>query len=227
MKRLKKLINPYITKSETDNHMSTILNHKFDDELKTRYADILEKKYNVTRSTPEVKTRKIYPWMGIAAATVAMLVMALTFLNQKNANTLNPSQLAQNYIEQNPVYVANSTRGGTIVNDNKISSAYQLFENGEFQKALGFFESANLNEKEDIYYMAHAQLMTENYTQAYNSFSKISAMISTDDWLAESRLYAIVSLYADEKIEMAERKIADLKKDTWEYDQVQKFLKNK
>lgn len=220
MNRLQKLINPYINKSETDNHMTTILKEKFDNDLKSRYADILENKYNLTRKAPVGKTKKMYPWIGIAAATAAILVMALTFLNQNPSTALNHSQLALNYVEQNPLQTANITRGADV---NKMSTAYQNLEEGKFKEALIIFESEELTAKEDIFYMAYAQFKSERYSDASENFSKVASMTESADYLSEARLHSILSLYADNKVEKAQKETSSLDPTSWEFMQLEKL----
>jgi len=141
--------------------------------LKNKLKDIHRQNIHTT-PVKSAKRRSLMPWLA-AAATVALLVVALTWMN--NTALSNDQLFASNF---EPYELGLTQRGDT---EATLMTIEQLYSNGQYQEAIPLFETL-IEENEDLIYLqlgAGVSKLANN--QAQEALTHFEVIIDRGDLL--------------------------------------------
>ncbi len=217
MKNLRKLTDTNLQTTEIDRHMSDIINQKFDEELKSTYAEILANKYKVHR-TPRRKTN----WVLISLVALVSLLCAY-FAFKGLSTAVSPEkqdfkQMALNYDNEHPFTAQTITRSSVATAEDHRIKAHTHFENQNYTAVLADLNLIEDRNKEDVFLLAYAQFKLSKYSEAGDNFKKVIAMDSDESYHSEARLYRVLCLFASGKTQEAQETMGALAAGSWELE---------
>lgn len=231
MKKLTDFNNADLTPEELNQGMKDLLNDKFNKELREKYSRKLKNEYNIQRqeteqisdetksSTIEREETKKINWL-FPLLLIGVLIVGTYFMTKStqraSSQPANTEQLIQQYFASNHIEYIDNNRSSTS-NDKTRSSAISSFQEKDFINAAGQFEQIKNKTIQDQFFQAYSLLKSKDYKKAAAGFANfISNNRDQENYLAEAKLYQILSILELEQNEIAKMLYNKLESNSWE-----------
>ena len=192
------------------------------EELQQLEATLPEVKLEHIESSPEVNasSRSIYWKM---AATVLILAMSTLVILHFN-NSSNPQDLFNQHFEPYPNEFVSAKRGDDI-SSNPMVSAFQAYDNQDYQAAEAGFNNI-LEKEEDImvmFYLGSAQLAQNDAAKAIATFERFLEI--SNDSVADAKWYLALGYLKADRLNEAKSILEELKQDNLYGKRAEKILR--
>jgi len=224
MKNLQKLIDPNIDRKELDQYMSQIIKDKLDADLKEKYKQKLAKEYRVEKTQNASSKLKIWGLISFLLLLSAYFIFK-TLNKAKALDSSDYNMIALNYDKDHPFEANVLTRNGSADLNEMRADAYSEFEKENYKEASQGLSALLKRSKEDHFLLAYANFKMGNFEEAYEGFSVVLALDEDSSYLAEAKLYKILSLFADGRIDAAHKEMKELDAGSWEAQKLKEIFK--
>lgn len=215
MKKLKEFLDPKLPKEKTEQIMKQLLHEKFDAELKTKYSEILEKEYAVSKEkivkldSTKSSNRK---WVVLIISLLGVIGLAYLIFTSMHSN---PQKDVQKYLAMNSMEYQGTMRDADVASNENRVAAFEAINQRDYAKAKVEFGKISPLSLEDQFYFSYAQLRTKEYQIAKQGFKALVDNATSDQsYLEESRMFYGLCLMATND-ESLENYIEQLKIDSW------------
>jgi len=241
MKNIKKLLSTDLNESQVDDKMSKILEEKFNNELRDKYAQKLKQEHNITRdtaakTTSEESTSTIESddKSSVTKFLLPLLLIAVMlggyFLLKNKSGTSTPPANTQEQVQQffasNEVEFIDNNRSGNQTNESR-AAAINNFQNKEYRRAGENFTQIDRSIKttQDKYYQAYSQLRAGQTMDAAIGFGNVVAATKKgDNYHHEAKLYQILSIIELKDFNKAKNLYNQLEVGSWEQKKLQDII---
>ncbi|MEW7292141.1 tetratricopeptide repeat protein [Aquimarina sp. 2304DJ70-9] len=219
--KLKRLLDPNISKEEEDQIFEEVLKRKHDEDLRTKWQEMLYNDHGITRSSANLKnkkqTSKYIKIFLAAAACIALIVTVQLF----NTTETDPYMLAQQYLDDQEVLHPGASKGLADEDENRIL-AIQAFNTKEYSQSIRYFQNIKIPTKEDKYYYGLALLLNNNYTEAVQLFE----MINDNDgqFRQEINWYQSLAYLLNKQNIKGEALLKQINNSDWNHQQAQDLI---
>ncbi len=218
--KLNKLLDPSISKKEEDLIFEEIMKKKHDQDLKTKWREILSTKYGINKESIILKkknsTSKIIKIFLATAACISLIVAFQFFYNTPPT----PYTIAQHYINNQEILHPGASKGITEENQNRIL-AIHAFNNKNYRQSIKYFQNLNEANDEDVYYYGLALLLNNQYPEAIQKFESNN---NDNRFREEINWYQSLAYILDKQNAKAKIVLEQINKTDWNYTQAQELL---
>jgi len=210
-----------LTPKEEDHLFSSILQQKFDQELKEEWAKKLSKDFGISKTAGDQSDKK---WnirklflisTGIAASILFLTLWQFNFSNQ----TMQSHELALMELDEKLIHPGNTK--GDISNALVKQQAIQSFNNEDFIGAISYFEQLTSPAADDQYYLGMSYLYNKQYDKSITIFEKIPAGSIVDQ---EVKWYLCIAYVLNGNDQLAKDKLSNFEEKEWKATQAKKLL---
>ena len=197
MKHIKQLLNTNSSKEEIDKLMGQIIETKFDNELKSRYARILAEEYDVHRhESPPQKGNGKGGTVLLAIFIIVLLALAGYLAMQYfKANAGNHQQMAAAYHMDQPFSFNIKSRGMADAERTTLE-ALGAYEAKDYSLAASKLSTIADPTLEQSFLLGYSHFAETDFGSALTVFSSISPREGDVSYVAEARFYRVLCLLA-------------------------------
>ncbi|GAA4278633.1 tetratricopeptide repeat protein [Aquimarina mytili] len=221
--KLKRLLDPNISKEEEDQIFEEVLKRKHDEDLRTKWQKMLSNDYGITRNSINLKrkkdTSKYIKVVLAAAACIALIVTLQLFTSVES----DPYVIAQQYLNDQEILHPGASKGITDENHNRIL-AIQAFNTKQYSLSIKYFQSIKAETKEDKYYHGLAFLLNDQYIEAIQLFEMINS--NKGPFRQEINWYQSLAYVLNKENTKAGILLKRIKNSDWNHIKAQELLKN-
>lgn len=210
-----------LTPKEEDNLFTSILQQKFDQELKEEWSIKLSKDFDISKTKKDPGVKKwnfrhlILIGSSIAASILFLLIWQTNFSNQ----TMNAQEFALIELDEKLIHPGNTK--GDISSELSKQEAIQSFNNKDYNAAISHFEELKTLVADDQFYLGMSYLYNKQYDQSISIFEEIPAGSNVDQEVKWFLSIAYV-LHGDD--ELAKDKLNNFGESEWKATKAKKLL---
>ncbi len=227
MKNIEKYRDPEISKEEMDDLTGKLLRAKLNRDKKQKWADILEKEYNVRRDPGNLKVvsrRSGKTWLLIAAS---LLLPILVYLWLWKPAELSAQQLAQAYLSEEKI-LEPQTRKGEITIEALSQKATEAYNQGKFQESISLWEQMEAKGgmgPDDYFFKGVSHLRLNQEEKAIDLFRQIRSMGDENPKFQKETTWMLALAYIKTgRNDEADEALRQVVRDGWRAEKAQKLL---
>ncbi len=220
--KLKKLLDPDISKKEEDQIFEEVLKKKLDEDLKMKWQGMLNSDHGIVRNETSTKKKvssSNYIKIFLAAAACISLLIALQVFYTAPSD---PYTMAQQYLNKQEILHPGASKGIVDEDENR-TLAIQAFNNKDYEQSTKYYQNLEAANEEDMYYHGLALLLNNRYSEAIRKFEENG--IKSDRFKQEIHWYRSLAYLLNKQNEKAETLLKQIGSNEWNYQQAQQLLK--
>lgn len=191
----KKLQDPQLGEEEKDSIIGAFVRRFEEDRLRKRYTEQLLNEQGISRSEtkeqpPSVHNKKrrglSWPYYLAIAASIAFLVITLSWSTNNNNNELISSYLSEDLLVV-PIF-----RGVDSISNATIQLRQRMLQNfrdGNFEMVVQGADSIQQKDSTTLFFLAHSFLRLEQYVPAQQTFQQL---IQQGNYSKEAKWYSVL-----------------------------------
>ncbi len=223
-----KYINNKMNSEELEQYTAKLLRAKFDKQRSGRWQKLLKEGHGVDRKDKSDSDGSRRWLWGIAAVAASLLLLWIINPLEQTSNALSPTELAQQYIYEQPYPNALTRKGPEVIPQIRLNAA-EAYNAEDYPKAIRLgLQIANSPQANvsDCFFLAMSYLYLKDYPSAAKYFQQAQSFAQqTDDFQQESNwLLALTYLQMNEpqKAKALLQKIVAQKE--WKMEKAEKLL---
>lgn len=227
MKNLSKYVKGQMNESEMESFTQKLLDEKFGEEDKTRWANILAEKHHIKRNaSPKPNAgRRIKPLfarVGAIAATFTLLVAAFFLLRQ------SPIEIADAYLANNKLEYGSIRKSLTNVADLRLNAG-QAYEAKEYPEAIDTWKEVLQKDQpiaEDYFYLGLSYLHNQQMDQAIESLLKARPLsVEEARFVQEINWFLSLAYVKNKEPQKALAELNKIQSNDWNYDKAVQLIR--
>jgi len=204
---------------DQNTHIETLIDSKFNQELRTRIASRLEVEHGIQKGK---SSKRIYRLLPILSGIAASFMVLFLFIDSNHNSDIQNHTFIVKSIENKLVHPGQTK--GAASNELNRNKAIALFNKQNFAESYSAFSQIESSLEEDLFYKAMCQFYIQDFITA--NAELLSLLKSESSFFEEARWFLAITEIKLGNEQSAKDLLSSISSSEWNYDKSQDLLKS-